>query len=963
MANNLENFFHDNISTFNNIYSNNNKSLKFLQWNVRGINNLSKFDKILQDVDMIEPEIDLIVIGETWLKEENCKLYQIPNYKSVFSCREDSSGGLAVYINKKLKCKVKKKFHSNGFHHIYIEILMNGHYYDIHGLYRPPNYDFNVFSDYLEDVMSSSKPSNSCLILGDVNIPINHENLNTVLKYKMLLESYGFITTNIYATRPSSANILDHVVCKMNDANCIRNDTLDLTELSDHIPIITSLKTKLKKEPFILTKKIINQSLLNQDFSIFLNGIDLITDPENTLQSIISTYNNLLERYSRTVKKCVNLKGNSCPWMTFDLWTLRKIKENYLLRVKKHPTNQHLREMLSHISKKVESTKNRAKKIYYENLLTNTSHSKLWKNIKSTFGHTKSHETITLMNNGNETQNNTEVSEVFNNFFSSIGQNLASNIPPTGICPTSNVRRISDSIFLRPASENEIILLINNLNIKKSCGPDNIPALTLKNNVAAFAKILAQIFDLIIQTGVYPDCLKIAKVVPIFKSGETSDCNNYRPISTLSIFNKILEKMLVNRITDFLNLHKILFDLQYGFRPGSSTQTAIIELVDDILEEFDAGKFVGGLFLDLKKAFDTLNHDILLKKLECYGIRGIANNVLKSYLTNRKQFVQVGDGRSSLLPISVGVPQGSNIGPLLFILFINDIARLDLNGKPRLFADDTALFYPNKDIHTIIALMEKDLQTLNNFFNTNLLSLNPTKTKYMIFRSIRRIVPAHDHPRLATNIIEKVNCFKYLGIHLDPTLSWNNHIHRIEKRVASYIGILWRVRLFVPCKTLLQYYFAYIHTHFNYIISVWGRTASSHLQKLQCLQKRCLKIIFKKPLLYPTLSLYSDECHKILPISFLCDIQTLLFVHDILFNPKFHHNIQLTASNNSRRTRQANNLQRIRAITTRGQQRIRFIGPTLYNNLPENLQSIENRSIFNARIKQYYKNKLNELFT
>lgn len=388
----------------------------------------------------------------------------------------------------------------------------------------------------------------------------------------------------------------------------------------------------------------------------------------------------------------------------------------------------------------------------------------------------------------------------------------------------------------------------------------------------------------------------------------------------------------------------------------------MIELVDEVVKGIDEGKFVGGLFLDLKKAFDTLNHNILLNKLECYGIRGVANEVIKSYLTNRKQFVHIEGECSSLSPINVGVPQGSNIGPLLFLLFINDLGRLKLNGNARLFADDTALFYPHNDIHTIISLMEKDLRILNEYFNANLLSLNASKTKYMIFKSIRKIVPDHDQVRLGCNIIEKVYCFKYLGILFDPVLSWINHINLIEKRVSSYIGILWRVRLFVPSKTLLTYYYAYIHSQINYLISVWGHTASSHLLKLQTLQNRCLKIIFKKPILYSTHELYSDNCHNILPLAFLCEKQTLLFVHDVLNNPMFHHTIEFTNSNLSRRTRQSNNILSIRAVTTRGQKRIKFTGPTLYNSLPSNLQLVNNRSTFNAKIKEYFKQKLNELF-
>lgn len=224
--------------------------------------------------------------------------------------------------------------------------------------------------------------------------------------------------------------------------------------------------------------------------------------------------------------------------------------------------------MLAHISKKVESTKSRTKRLYFENILTNTPHSKIWQNIRSIFGHSKNQEKITLIDNGIETKNNQEACNIFNKFFSTIGQNLANNIPASSTCPFQNIPRVRESIFLRPSSPNEIVFLIQNLNNKKSSGPDNIPAAILKANASIFAKILSQIFNLIVQTGSYPDCLKIAKVVPIYKSGDTRDCNNYRPISTLSVFNKILEKLLVTRLIGFLNQHDVLYNLQYGFRQG-----------------------------------------------------------------------------------------------------------------------------------------------------------------------------------------------------------------------------------------------------------------------------------------------------------------------------------------------------------------------------------------------------------
>lgn len=235
----------------------------------------------------------------------------------------------------------------------------------------------------------------------------------------------------------------------------------------------------------------------------------------------------------------------------------------------------------------------------------------------------------------------------------------------------------------------------------------------------------------------------------------------------------------------------------------------------------------------------------------------------------------------------------------------------------------------------------------------------------MIFHSIRKRIPSHSDPKLALSCIENVDSFKYLGLTLDPTLSWTHHIQYVEQTLASLCGVMWRVSSFVSRHVLKTFYFSYIHSRLNYLILLWGCACMSRLRKLQSLQNRCLKIIFSRPLLYSTLLLYSDRCHNILPISYLCDLQTLVFVHNILFNPKSHHNIQLStmaSTSNTRITRQSSNLSRPRAITNIGLKRISFIGPTKYNSLPSELKRITNLNTFKTHLKRYFKAKLNELF-
>lgn len=957
MAND-NNYLHANFVEYNEscpLTESNNIHLRVLQWNIRGMNDLHKFDSILEMLELCRLSIDVICISETWLKRENVVLYNIPGFNSIFSCRDASNGGLVVYVKSNLPFTVKSNAHTDGFHHIHIEISINKRLYDVHGFYRPPSYDVNSFLAILENVLDNSNSNRSCFLVGDINIPMNLFSNNVVVKYRSLLESYGFACSNTIPTRPISSNILDHTVCRIDDLPRIRNDTI-LTDQSDHCMVLTSFTLLEEKHRTTLVKTIVDHQKINDEFKNYLNAYGEVQDANSCLTDIISTYKTLHDRYSRIITKNVSIKGDFCPWMTLNLWHLIKIKNNYIKRIKRDPNNQHLKNMLKHVSDKLISGKKNCKRLYYENLLNNTPHSKLWTHINRIFGKKSKPNSIVLVKNGVNVDNKPQVCEIFNEYFSNIGRELANSIT-VGLNsnPLSHLRRVSNSVFLTPASTNEVTLLINGLVSKKSVGPDGLKADVIKANSITFSRILSQIFNKIIETGVYPDCLKVARVVPVFKSGDANDVSNYRPISTLSTFNKILEKLLINRLVPFLNQHNILYKLQYGFRQGSSTETAVSELLDDVIKGIDSKKLVGALFLDLRKAFDTLDHTILLKKLDAYGIRGIANEIICSYLTNRKQYVSIDDSVSSFMPITVGVPQGSNIGPLLFLLYINDLGNIQLKGVPRLFADDTALFYPRCDIETVVADINEDLRILSKYLASNLLSLNLLKTKYMVFRSPRKLVQNNIAVTLNSCVIEKVDSFKYLGLYLDETLCWSEHIRHVEKKVTSLCSILRKVSSFLPRNILLKFYFAHIHSAFNYLIIAWGRACKSHLKKLQTLQNRCLKTVFGKPFLFPSLQLYSDSTHSILPINGLCELQTALFVYDTLHRDNFHHNVQMPSISHRYSTRRPNNLHQSRACTALGQKRISIVGPIIYNKIPDELKQITNRHTFKKKLKQHYK--------
>lgn len=369
MANEI-NFYHESIDDFNLKYPYTNQNyIRIAQWNVRGINNMQKFDEVLMFLDSIKIPIDVFCVGETWLKANNCPLFSIPNYDPIFSCRETSSGGLAMYIRSGLSFNIVKTFSNEGMHLIHVEIKINGLLYDVVGVYRPPSYDFEKFHDELEFLLSTHG-SRPLFVVGDVNIPMNLTNNNVVSRYKSLLDSYNFVCSNTHVTRPISNNVLDHFVSRKEDLPYVRNDTV-YSDVSDHLIVVTSFKIKDPKERIVLTKKIVNKDLLNQRFKHFLDTFTCRQDVNDSIITLISAYNNILQECTKIKSEKINAKAKHCPWLNYYIWQWIKLKNKYLKKVKNDPNNDNLKEMFRHVTKKT----NEAKKTMQNGILQKSSRS------------------------------------------------------------------------------------------------------------------------------------------------------------------------------------------------------------------------------------------------------------------------------------------------------------------------------------------------------------------------------------------------------------------------------------------------------------------------------------------------------------------------------------------------------------------------------------------------------------
>ena len=457
--------------------------------------------------------------------------------------------------------------------------------------------------------------------------------------------------------------------------------------------------------------------------------------------------------------------------------------------------------------------------------------------------------------------------------------------------------------FITPTDPQEVLKLINDIDPKKASDVYSISPRFIKDSKFFLADALCKLFNVSIEDQCFPDTLKFAKVLPSHKGKSTMECKNYRPISLLPMFSKIIEKLMYERLLSFINKHNILSQHQYGFQSGKSTELAINSLLGNVNESFEEKKNNICIFLDFAKAFDTVNHQILLKKLNYYGIRGHSLRWFENYLQERKQCVSIGNTNSDVKILKCGVPQGSILGPLLFLIYINDITNSSNKLKFLLFADDTCLSYSFESRQEAETTINEELQKVSEWLVTNRLSLNVDKSNYIIFslknkRDKLSITMNNEH-------IQEKESTKYLGVILDRKMNWKTHISQIKLRLSKGIGILYRIRNYVPKLTLRSLYFAFIQSNVNYCLLNWGGAPPTILKPIKTSLNKAVRIMSFKDNRYHANNLYKElnilpleECYKLNLAIFMWKIENNKLPEDI--SSKFQ---RISHNHNTRQTR------------------------------------------------------------
>jgi len=697
------------------------------------------------------------------------------------------------------------------------------------------------------------------------------------------------------------------------------------------------------------------------------------------LQCLNDAYNAFIKLYHAAFEKSFprHLLGTKSkfikrePWFTRGLLVSSRNKAKLLTKKLHRPTEANIVKYKTY--NKMYNTLKRAMKIrYFHNALDENKHDvkKTWTILRQAIGkiNNKSNYPDTFMIHDTPVSDKLQVAESFNIFFSKIGIKTSHNVPHSNKCFSEYMpNSLLNSMFIEPVAPSEVLSIANKLKPKSSYGHDGISSKVLKETITNILEPITHIINRSLDTGIVPQDMKIAKIIPIYKSSDKTLPKNYRPVSLLPAFSKLLEKIMYNKLMSFLDTNNILYKHQYGFRPKHSTVHPIIHLLNHCADSSNKAEpeFTLALFCDLSKAFDVINHDILLKKLNSYGIRGIANQWFKSYLSHRNQFVEIDHHKSNLLPIQCGVPQGSILGPLLYLIYVNDIGNSCTENIVS-FADDTTLYMSNSDLSTLFYDANAQINNLFQWFCANRLSLNAKKTKYIIIRphqkrcnltGLQISIDSTILNRIGNDCEEK--SIKFLGVIFDENLTWKFHIAHVNTKVSRALFAVSQVKHILPKSCLRTLYFSLIQSHFAYGLLAWGSATQSALRSSIVLQKRAIRTINSAKYRSHTDPLFFQS--KILKLNDLYEYQATLFVFDSIMNIlpfSFHDTLKFNRDIQDSRmsTRQSQLLYEARCYSQFAARLPLFSFPVIWNKQFIAPPSYISRSQFKYRLKENHIN-------
>lgn len=946
----------------NKIYDTNN--LNFFYINAQSICSLEKFQAFLNLLSAFKIRFEVLIVNETWFIDDflgKFNLYNIKGYKFFHASRscnkinKNVGGGIAIYVSDEI---VHEKFNAsvNKYEKLSLKLRINNEWLKLISYYRPPNHA--NLSDFLTDLENelNEDEKEQKLIIGDFNIN-TLENSASSNNLQLLINSSNAIFLNKLVTRSKSNSLIDHVIAQNIDKEILCH-TIECPNFSDHNAILVSLDIKKERiAPKIYKKKFIDHQKLNATFKLDEDFFATLTDPNEQLNFLLSEIENAVAKVTTTKKFKIRHPSIADSWLSVKVLELMKQKDIKCAKRRKRKKNNLPYDELSHeiknLNKKIRKAKIIAYKEHFNNVIKNGDTKTLWNEINSCIGTKKSKQEIIIKRDNNEYRD-AEAGKILNDFFVNVGEQLvpSAEISIDLINKFNTLPCVNNSFFLEPTTCDEVFNEIRLLNKNKSAGPDNINTAIIKSINETLTPFLTSIINNMFVTGIYPDALKEGIITAIPKISNATNENDYRPITVLRNISKPIEKIIHSRLEKFLCKTGVMDKNQFGFEKNSSTETPIMELHHRALSALNNNKKLGVVVLDLSKAFDCIPHDILLHKMEYYGIRGLPLTLFESFFTNRTQSVKIGKSKSEFSTVKRGIAQGGIFSPLVFNLGLNDFKNLKLRADTSLrFADDTILIYEFLDEKEFEQNVAHDMKITLEFFKLNGMCLNVKKSSFMIFHKKKCDHLPNKIKINEDNILNRVSTCKYLGITFDEHLSFKYHLEGLKAKLISTVNILSKLKWYLPKFILRLIYFAHFHSHLYYVPFVWGFATESLIKPIQTLQNRALKHIFKLPVLYHTEDLFNGPAKGILPLKGIVAQMTLNFVHKVL-NNKIKTNFSFELNTN--KTKQNGQIKRLRGKPpdTFGKRDIFNVAPIMYNSIPKEIKCAR-FGLFKIKLKQY----------
>lgn len=908
-----------------------NKNFNILHLNIQCLRNkINELNAFLSDNNF-----DVICLNEHWLLNDEVEYVIVSDYNLVsWFCRRNTiHGGIAIYCLKEYNCSSILEINKLSVEvHCELAAVVCGGNFHILTVYRSPSGNFNIFLEQLAHALDIlTEKYKKIIVTGDFNVHFHNPDKN-VLSLVNLFTSYGFLALNKSATRNDSC--LDNIFINFSQSTCTTN-TID-PRLSDHFGITLSIHDiKPQKSSQRVNFRPVTDTGLFQ-LNDYLKGCDwrFINDPSINIDDKFEIFLNIISSTLESVfpeKSKIFTSGtaNKIHWFTDELRQMRE-SLNLLLDLHRMNPTSNLKSLINTKKSLYRSELNRAKRNAHDKYISQSKNPNkaMWNIINNNKPQTC---------NSYKNSSALPTSRDFNIYFGSVAENIINTLPSpnkhfTQYLKNTNVDSLNNEFNFSEVSYLQILDIINNLKRTNSKDPYNIN-LKILNSIKYIILIpLTKLINQCIKYNVFPNILKVSKVIPIHKKGNTDEPANYRPISIIPVFAKIFEIVLKLQITTYFENSNLFNNSQFGFRKRMSTTLAINTLTNIINGGYEHGEFLYAVFLDLSKAFDCVSHDILIQKLSYYNFSNNSQKLLTSYLEERTQFVNYHNINSSLINVKFGVPQGSVLGPTLFIIFINDLPDNTGLAQSVLFADDTTLIYKNRDINVLTSSVRETQSTIHDWFSSNRLMLNESKTDTIIF-SLR-------HSTL--NDISTTDCVKFLGVYLDNKLTWEKHANNICNKVSKHIFLLRGLAKTVSQTTLLTAYYGLIHSQITYAILVWGH--SPHAATVFAIQRRAIRVIAGLG--------YRDDCRdafKNLKVLTLCSIyvlQCLLHVKENESKYIKRDTIHLY------HTRNSNKLQTDFLRLTKTRDGAGYYGIKFFNLLPYEIQKL-NYKHFKTVVKKF----------